>query len=76
MIYESLLRKGVPEERLREIHAPVGLDLGGRAPEEIALSIVSEIVAWRNGREGGPMTMEPFHLDRLVAKVNGAAAPR
>ena len=76
MIYESLLRKGVPEERLREVHAPVGLDLGGRAPEEIALSIVSEIVAWRNGRSGGPMTMESFHLDRLVAKVNGAAAPR
>ncbi len=76
MIYESLLKKGIPEERLREVHAPVGLDLGGRTPEEIALSIVSEIVAWRHDRQGGPMIMEPAQLDRLVAKVHGAGAAR
>ena len=76
MIYESLLKKGIPEERLREVHAPVGLDLGGRTPEEIALSIVSEIVAWRHDRRGGPMIMESAQLDRLVAKVHGAGAAR
>ena len=76
MIYESLLKKGIPEERLREVRAPIGLDLGGRTPEEIALSIVSEIVAWRHDRQGGPMIMEPAQLDRLVAKVHGAPAGR
>ena len=45
MIYEWLLRKGVQEERLREIHAPVGLDLGERAPEELALGIACRL--WR-----------------------------
>ncbi len=76
MIYESLLKKGIPEERLRQVHAPIGLDLGGRTPEEIALSIVAEIVAWRHDRQGGPMIMEPAQIDRLAAKVGGAAARR
>ena len=76
MIYESLLKKGLPEERLRLVHAPIGLDLGGRTPEEIALSIVSEVVAWRHDRNGGPMTMESSQIDRIVNKVSGAAAGR
>ena len=76
MIYESLLKKGLPEERLRLVHAPIGLDLGGRTPEEIALSIVSEVVAWRHDRNGGPMTMESSQIDRIVTKVSGAAAGR
>ncbi len=37
------------------LHAPVGLDLGGRAPESIALAIIAEIHAWLHGRAGGPM---------------------
>ena len=74
MIYESLLRKGVPEERLRQVRAPIGLDLGGRTPEEIALSIVSEIIAWRHDRQGGPMIIESSQIDRIVGKVKGAAA--
>ena len=74
MIYESLLRKGVPEARLREIHAPIGLDVGGRSPEEIALSIIAEIVAWRNDRMGGPMTMESALIDRVAGKVRAGAA--
>ena len=41
---------GVSEESLDRLHAPIGLDLGGRAPEEIALAIMAEIVAVRNGR--------------------------
>ncbi len=44
-----LLGAGVSEESLDRLHAPIGLDLGGRAPEEIALAIMAEIVAARNG---------------------------
>ena len=53
----DLHRRGVrvgPLEMSR-LHAPVGLDLGSGSPEEIALSIVAEITAWRNGRPGGPL---------------------
>lgn len=41
-------------DRLR---APVGLDLGGRAPESVALSIVAEIHAFLNGRGGAPVSL-------------------
>jgi xanthine dehydrogenase accessory factor len=46
---EGLRELGVPEEDLGRIHAPVGLMLGGRYPEEIALAIMAEIVAVRHG---------------------------
>jgi xanthine dehydrogenase accessory factor len=43
--------------RLRtRLHAPVGLALGGRSPESIALAIVAEIHAYLHGREGGPFS--------------------
>lgn len=42
-----------PPEAREKLHAPVGLDLGAETPEEIALSVLSEIVAVRNGRAGG-----------------------
>jgi len=40
-----LLKEGVSEARLKQIHAPVGLDLGGRLPEEIAISVMAQIVS-------------------------------
>ena len=45
---ERLLAEGVADEHLRRLHAPIGLDIGGRTPAEIALSIMAEIVATRN----------------------------
>ena len=45
---ERLLGEGIPQEQLDRLHAPIGLDIGGRTPEEIGLSIVAEIVAARN----------------------------
>jgi xanthine dehydrogenase accessory factor len=73
MIYEALLRRGVMPERLKAIRSPVGLDLGGRSPEEIAVSIMAEIVAFRNGKDGGPMKLEDAQIDRITAKVAGLA---
>jgi xanthine dehydrogenase accessory factor len=55
LIYKQLIRDGVPEERLRDIHAPIGLDIGAISPEEIAVSIMAEITMDRLGGTGGPM---------------------
>jgi len=51
---EALARRGVAPERLARVKSPAGLDLGAIAPEEIALSILAEIVAVR--RHGHPRT--------------------
>jgi xanthine dehydrogenase accessory factor len=53
---ERLLSAGIEEELLDRIAAPIGLDLGAVTPEETALSIMSEVVAVRNGREGGRLS--------------------
>ncbi len=52
---ERLLASGVREERVRSLHAPIGLDLGGNEPSELALSIAAELVAERRGGSGRPM---------------------
>jgi xanthine dehydrogenase accessory factor len=44
---KRLLEAGLTEQELARLHAPIGLDLGGQLPDEIALSILAEIVASR-----------------------------
>jgi molybdopterin adenylyltransferase len=50
---EELRTRGFGDEDLGRIRSPLGLDLGGRRPEEIALSIAAGLVAARHEREGG-----------------------
>ena len=50
---EALRAKGVAEELIARIQSPVGLDIGARSAEEIALSILAGIVAVRRGAPGG-----------------------
>lgn len=47
----ALAQRGVPADRLARLKAPAGLDLGAITPEEIALSILAEIVAVRRGMQ-------------------------
>ncbi|MGH7621068.1 MAG: XdhC family protein [Gemmatimonadaceae bacterium] len=49
-VRELLRGEGFTDDELARIHSPVGLDLGGRAPAEVALSILAEIVAVRHGK--------------------------
>lgn len=46
-----LAEAGLNEAELARLHGPIGLPLGGRTPEEIALAVMAEIVAARNGRQ-------------------------
>lgn len=47
---EALKAMGITDRQLARIHTPIGLDIGAQRPEEIAVAIMAEIVAARNGR--------------------------
>lgn len=49
----ALVEQGVPEELIATVRRPIGLDIGSKAPAEIALSTLAGLVADRNGRRGG-----------------------
>ena len=54
---ERLVAAGVSDAQLERIAAPIGLDLGGTTAEETAVSIMAELIAMRNGREGGRLSV-------------------
>jgi xanthine dehydrogenase accessory factor len=47
LIYSSLMEEGVPVEELRRVHSPIGISIGAETPEEIAVSIVAELIQVR-----------------------------
>ncbi len=47
--FEHLIEKGADREKLRHVHAPIGLDIGAVSAEEIAVSIVAEMIRIRRG---------------------------
>ena len=49
-VREQLREEGFTDEELARIHTPIGLDLGGKSPPEVALSILAEVVAVRSGK--------------------------
>jgi xanthine dehydrogenase accessory factor len=64
---ERLLAAGLDEELVDRLAAPIGLDLGAAGPEETALSIMAEIVAVRNGREGGRLSRTEGRIHEVGA---------
>jgi xanthine dehydrogenase accessory factor len=55
---ERLRAEGFTDEDLARIHSPIGLDLGAVTPEEIALSIVAEMIAARYDRDGRRLSVK------------------
>ncbi len=58
LIFDDLLAEGITAESLREVYAPVGLDIGSQTVMEIAVSITAELVAHRNLGIAGHHTRE------------------
>lgn len=61
--YRQLAGEGCPDEQIARIYGPIGLDLRGREPAEIALSIMAEICAVRHG--------SPYELSTMLETARG-----
>jgi xanthine dehydrogenase accessory factor len=66
-VFKLLHEEGVPAEKLIRVRAPIGLDLGGSTPEEIALCIMAEITMLRYGGSGRAMSeaLRTRYMERL-----------
>src|SRR5438876_7681459 len=65
-IFKDLLKEGFSRERLEQVHAPIGLDLGAETPDEIALSIAAEMVMIRKKASGTSLNTLHQLLDEEV----------
>ncbi len=59
-VLRHLAEEGYPQERLQQVYSPIGLDIGSETPEEIALSIIAEIVKVRKGGHGQSLAIRSW----------------
>jgi xanthine dehydrogenase accessory factor len=60
--YEHLVSRGVPEEKLTHVFAPIGIDIAAATAEEIAVSIIAELIGIRRGAVQPPRHLNEGHL--------------
>lgn len=68
LIYKNLIKEGIPEQKILDIHAPIGLDIGALSPEELAVSIMAEIIMIRRGGTGSSLRFEKDYLRKVLSK--------
>ena len=70
-IYDALVEDRMPPERLQRVHAPIGLDIGAVTPQEIAVSILAELIAVKHGKEHpAAMRWAPPQLSTVNSQVS------
>jgi xanthine dehydrogenase accessory factor len=69
LIYEELFAQGFTMEEVQSVRSPIGLNISARTPEEIALSIMSEIVGFRLGGDGGTLKLDQRLIDKAAEKA-------
>ncbi|MDO9128819.1 MAG: XdhC family protein, partial [Anaerolineales bacterium] len=52
---KALNEQGIPDEKLARVHSPIGLGIAAETPEEIAVSILAEVLMLRGGGSGKQM---------------------
>jgi xanthine dehydrogenase accessory factor len=70
--FERMEKWGVTPDQLQRVYAPIGLDLGGRSPEETALSIIGEVVAVKNKRSGASLRASRGPIGRPAQDAESA----
>ncbi len=63
MTCKQLQEAGMDPERLKQVHSPIGLELKAETPEEIAVSILAEIIMLREGGDGKAMSKPKMQTD-------------
>ncbi len=69
LIFEELFKQGMTREDIRRVRSPVGLNIGGRTPEEIAISIIADILAFRLGGDGAPMMLSETLIGKALERA-------
>lgn len=69
-IYEQLTTDRMPADQLTRVHAPIGLDIGAVTPQEIAVSILAELIAVKHGKQN-PLSLSwtPPQLSTVKSQV-------
>ena len=68
LVTERLVADGFPIERIRALRAPIGLDIGARAPEEIAVSILAEWLMVRQGGTGRSLRLDEDLFEKAAGR--------
>lgn len=83
IVFNDLISRGYPEEKLQSVHSPIGLPIGAATPEEIAVCIVGEMIQVKNGSNHGcewdaalcgaiDTIREPYAMVTLIDKKGSA----
>jgi xanthine dehydrogenase accessory factor len=73
-VYRELVEEGIPLERLRAVHAPIGLEIGAQTPAEIAISILAQMIMRRRLPQASSRlaSERARHLRSLDSRTDGA----
>ncbi len=63
MVLEHLKEKGVRKEILESVHAPIGIDINSETPQEIAISIVAELIKIRGS------SIDRRHISKTIVSL-------
>jgi len=71
MIVDTLREQGISDDALRRLRAPIGLPIGSQSVFEIAVSVVAELIAWRNAGEEQARAIggASYHVETTSAEV-------
>ena len=59
---------GIPKDRITELRAPIGIEINARTPDEIAISIIAEMLMFRLGGSGKNMKLDEKLVEKIFSK--------
>ena len=60
IVLDDLIKKGITKDKVKKVFSPIGLDLLTHTPDEIAVSIIAQMIAVKNGKNGITFNQNPL----------------